>query len=230
MTVIALQNDTRLDDLKKFVRDQGANEGAGAEALPLTALRLVRAAADGVIEPDDASMLYEEYLKGKSRKQVHEHTANGKGANTSKMRNIIALGCLPHVDGVALLDRVVDVRAEMKARDEKPLGAYKAMVEAAKAQLKQPTVELSDDQVRAACTNPESNKGLIDKLIAQYKATVKLAEECGGSANMARVVDGLREEIVEQGGEIPPTTKEDKKRAAFLKQAQALGFALTPAV
>lgn len=78
MSVTALKNDTRLDDLRKEVRDLGAADQAGKEALPITALTLVRAAADGVIEPDQADMIYTEYLKGKSRKEVHEHSAESK--------------------------------------------------------------------------------------------------------------------------------------------------------
>lgn len=222
---VTLKNDTRLDDLRKFMRDQGAQEAAGKEALPQTALRLVRDAADGVIEPDNATMLYEDYLKGSSRKEVHEHTSNGKAGNTSKMRQIISLGCLPRVDGVSVLDMVVDVRAHLKTKERKVKGAYKAMVDAARAQLADPENQLTRDVIEQICDGGVKDKSLIEKLVDDYKRMAKRAEEIP-SDNMARVLDGLREEIVEQGGDVPATTKNDKKRAALIAQAKAMGLTL----
>ena len=223
MSVTALKNDTRLDDLRKFMRDMGAQDAAGKEALPQTALRLVRDAADGVIEPDQAAMLYEDYLKGSSRKEVHEHTTNGKVGNTSKMKQIISLGCLPHVDGIGVLDMVVDVRADLKSKERKVKGAYKAMVDAARAQLANPETQLTRDVIETICDGGTKDKSLIDKLVDDYKRLSKRAEEIP-TDNMARVLDGLREEIVEQGGEVPPTTKQDKKIKAAMQLLAAQGI------
>lgn len=225
MSVTALKNDTRRDDLNKWMRDMGAAEQAGVEALPQAGLRLVRDAADGVIEPSDAEALYMEYLKGKSRKEVHEHSSGGVSGNTSKMRSIIKLGCLPKVDGVAVLDMVVDVRADLKGRERKVLGAYKCFVEAAKAQLAMPEEQLTREVIEGICDQGKKDKSLIDKLIEDYKRMAKRAEEIP-TDRMTRALDAIREEIVEQGGEVPPTTKADKKRAHILAQAKALGMSL----
>lgn len=208
--VTALKNDTRLEDLDARLEGLGEATAAGKEALPITALELVRAAADGYVKPGQAEGRYEAYLRGMSRKEYHEHSAGGKAANVSKMKKIIELGCLPHVDGIGLLDMVVDVRADMRANNRKVKGSYKAMVDAARAQLLQPENQLTRDVIEQICDAGKADPDLIDKLIKQYKASVKLSEECP-TDNMYRVIDGLREEIVAQGGAVPATTKEEKE-------------------
>lgn len=208
--VTTLKNDTRFDDACQAYFELGADAANGKESLPRFGLKLVRDAADSIIKPGQAQVAYECYLRGYSTKELHEHTKNGLAANVSKVKRIIELGCLPHVDGVGVLDMVVDVRREMKARGVKVKGAYKAFVEAARAQCADPENQLSKAAIEALCDGTPASKDLIDKLIAQYKATARIQEE-NPTDNMARVVDGLREEIIAQGGEVPAVTKDDKE-------------------
>lgn len=210
MSVTALKNDTRLDDLDARIENYGEIVGASKEQLVLLGLDCVRAAADGYLLPGMAQGRYEAYLRGMSRKEYHEHSPKGVAANASKLASIIKLGCLQSVDGVGLLDKVVDMRQRMKAQERKVKGAYKTFVEVARAQLAQPETPLSDAAIEAFCDGATPDKDLIDKLIAQYKAAVKTCEECP-TDNMMRAVDAYREEIIAQGGDVPAVTKDDKE-------------------
>lgn len=207
-----LKNDTRLEDLDARLEAAGETVGTSKDVLINVALDLVRAAADGYLKPGQAQGRYEAYLRGMSRKAVHEHSVGGVTANTSKMKKIIELGCLPNVDGIGVLDMVLDVRSDLKARGVKVQGGYKAMVEAARVQLATPESQITREVIESICDGTPADKDLIDKLIAQYKANVRLQDECP-TDNMARVVDALREEIVAQGGNVPAVTKEDKEVA-----------------
>jgi len=156
-------NDTRLADLMNNVREFGRLAAQGKDALPMLALKAAFAAADGVISldkdadgNDDASRLYVEYQKAESKKAVHEHTAGGLKANTSKLRQIITAAVMPTCDFVDTLNKVVAKREEMLGQEGvKVRPAYAAYIEAARTQIQQPD-DLTADQIEAAIKKPEA--------------------------------------------------------------------------
>jgi hypothetical protein len=92
--------------------------------------------------------------------------------------------------------------------------------------MKQPDLALSDEQIAAIVAKPEPReKELIEKIVAAYKTSHKLNNDTGGTIpGLEQSVQGLADAIREAGGEVPPVTKEEKARSAFVKQAQAFGY------
>lgn len=227
-----LKNDTRLDDLRSQVREYGRDSAQGRDAKPKLALAVVRAAFDNVIAPDDAEMLYNEYALAESKKSIHDHSAGGVKANVSKLRQIISLGHLPAVDGVALLDKVTDMRIELRAQEAKLKGAFDTFVDIARAQLKSPDTELDDDAVRDLCVKADAApKDLIQKLAEDYKRLYKRVEELTsegiGAASTEAAMHAIGDQISELGGDLPPVTKEAKAKANFIKRAATYGISVS---
>lgn len=222
-----LKNDTRLDDLKSLVRELGRESASGRDAKAKLALQVVRAAYDGVIGPDEVEMIYQEYASAESKKSIHDHSTGGLKANVSKLRQVVALGCLPQVDGPALLDTVTDIRDDLRHGDEKLKAAFDAFVDVARAQLKQPDNLLDGDALRALCVKPESaDKDIIQKLAEDYKRMNKRYDEFP-SSTIEACIHAIGDAIKEAGGELPPVTKEEKSKAAFIAKAKAYGMTVS---
>ena len=215
--------DTFLSNLRAEIRDLGRTTAIADDAKAILALMVTRAAHDGYIAATDAKELYVEYITAKSKKSIHEHKVDGINANASKLRSLISMGALPSIDGPALLDKVTDIRKDMRESEQKCRGAFDAFYEVAKAQLKSPDAELSDAELRDLCTVPEKDKSLIDELVADYKRLSKRHDQFP-SPSIEAAVHAIGDAIVEAGGELPPMTKEDKAKAAFIRKAQAMGY------
>ena len=183
-----IPNDTRKEDLMKEVREYGRHAAEGKDALPVLALRVVRAANDGVIDTtkdkdkrDDANRIYEAYIAAESKKLVHKHTETGLKANVSKVRQIIIMGSMTTCDAVAVLDRAVVLREAMLKAEEKVKPAFASYVDVARDQIAKADSDLSDDEIRAACRSKEpAEKTLEKELQAIQKRLEKIVTGEGG--------------------------------------------------
>ncbi len=162
-------------DVFKDVNKFGKASGAGASALGRLGLRALRAAADGVLSTakpqgggkDDATLVYEAYTAMDSKHA--EHTAGGAKANASKLRQVIAMGCMTTLsDPVAVGDRVVRIRERMEGADLKPKALFAALVDAAREQIASDS-ELTDAQIEAICTKTKADKTLEKEWTAIQK-------------------------------------------------------------
>lgn len=143
-TPAVLSNDKRKNELFKQVTKFGEEASLGRDSLPKLAHAVVKAAADGVIDTetkntageDAATELYERYARAESKKAIHEHSAGGKKANISKLRQLIALGGMTTVDGFEVMQDAFQARENMIADDNKVKSAYPFYVEVAREQLK----------------------------------------------------------------------------------------------
>ena len=162
-------------DFFKDVNKFGKASGEGASALGRLGLRALRAAADGVLSTakpqgggkDDATLVYEAYTAMDSKHA--EHTAGGAKANASKLRQVIAMGCMTTLsDPVAVGDRVVKIRERMEGADLKPKALFAALVDAAREQIASDT-ELTDAQIEAICTKTKADKTLEKEWTAIQK-------------------------------------------------------------
>jgi hypothetical protein len=162
-------------DLFKDVNKFGKASGEGASALGRLGLRVLRAAADGILSTakpqgggkDDATLVYEAYTAMDSKHA--EHTAGGAKANASKLRQVIAMGCMTTLsDPVAVGDRCVAIRERMEGADLKPKALFAALVDVAREQISSDT-ELTDAQIEAACTKSKTEKTLEKEWQAIHK-------------------------------------------------------------
>lgn len=213
---------TAEDMIKAFNRDiaqLGKDSGKGAAALPRLGLRVVRAAADGLIstekpkagEKSDAVRIYEAYAANDSKHS--EHTNGGLKANAAKLNALIGLGCMTTVDGVEVADRVVSLRDKMEEEELKPKALFAGLVDAARAQMSVDTA-LTDDAIREALTKTKADKTLekewqainkrVEKLIAgegpdglkdQSESALKIGEMIHEHLN-AFVDDSVKEDFV----------------------------------
>jgi hypothetical protein len=220
-----LKNDTRRDDFFKRVRAYGRDLADGTDAKPKLALDACRQAFDAVIGPDDAKEVYSSYVDAYSNKSIHDH--KGITQKASELRQIITLGALPNVDGPALLDEVTDILKQRRERELLSKDTFNAFLSVARAQIASPDTTLDANAIEDLIAKEEREKGYLEKLVAHVKAQHKLTEEGGRSSRMQAALDLLAEEIAEMGGEMPPLTKDEKAKAAFMRKAQALGMVVS---
>lgn len=161
-------NDTRLKEFMKDVRKYGAESAAGRDALPHLALRVVQAAADGLIDAEDTETVYEAYIKADERRAAIERTPAGRKAQVSKLRQLVSLGCLTTVDGFVVITDAKEVLEKAYEKGEgKIKSAYAYFVDVARAQLKQDT-PLSKDALKELVfknePNPKTLEGELEKV------------------------------------------------------------------
>lgn len=229
-------NDTRFNDLINEVKQFGRDAAEGKDALPKLAIRVVRAANDGVIssaspqqpgELDDAAKIYGEYALAESKKAIHEHTAGGRKANESKLRTLIRFG-EPRVgiDPVVVLDRAIELRKELQESGEKCKPSYAAFVDVARAQLATDQ-QLSDDDIALAVIKaPTADKTLEKELEAISKKIDALVSGEGKSG-----LQDQSEQVIRAGELIKERLAAlygAAQQAEFMAQAKALGFHVTP--
>lgn len=161
-------NDTRLKDFMKDVRKYGAESAAGRDALPHLALRVVQAAADGLIDAEGTETVYEAYIKADERRAAIERTPAGRKAQISKLRQLVSLGCLTTVDGFVVITDAKEVLEKVHEKGEgKVKSAYAYFVDVARAQLKQDT-PLSKEALKELAfksePNPKTLEGELEKV------------------------------------------------------------------
>lgn len=173
---------TREEMLKDFNRDiaaYGKDSGKGAAALPRLGLRVIRAAADGLISNEkpkdgtksDAVRIYEKYAEQDSKHA--EHSKGGMKANAAKLNALIGLGCMTTVDGVEVADRAVALREKMEGEDLKPKALFAGLVDVARAQMEEDQ-PLTDDAIMGALGKTVKDKTLEDEWNSIYKKVEKL--------------------------------------------------------
>lgn len=230
MTITNLSNiDTFLDTLRADLRKLGTADGKGAKSRAAAALRMADAARNGEIDEDFAEEGYAAYLEGKRKAVADDPLAGGvdnpgdKGftQQVSKFRAYIKAGALPAVDGPAILRRGAELAQDLRNAGENVKAPFDAMLDVARAQIKQCDEPLTEEQIVALVRKPEpASKDDIAKLVAAYKAAYKLAGTIPLPGTEAAVA-AYKDAIVEAGGEVPPMTKEEKAEAeamAFLRK------------
>lgn len=141
------KNDKRKADLLKSVSKLGEEASLGRDSLPKLAHAVVKAAADGIIDLDTkdakgndaAHEIYEKYASSESKKALHEHTGGGKKANVSKVRQLIAMGCMTTIDAVEVMQSAFEARENMINDSQKVKSAYPFYIDVAREQQKSDT-------------------------------------------------------------------------------------------
>ncbi len=229
--------DTRLTDTNKLIRKLGTQSANSAIAKPMAAIAIAQARADGILTDDSGEACYAVYLEG--RKQVLSKNALGAGeddstsfkANVSKFTQIIKAAGLvaTGIDFIDVINTATNERENLAKSGEKVKPAFDAYVDLARAQLKEPTVQLTEEQITGIVRKKEAaEKDLVDKLIAAYKTARKLGDDFPCKP-MADVVEGYKHAIEEAGGEVPPVGKEEKAAAEVTQFLASRGMVATPA-
>jgi|GEM_PF-2670362 len=228
----AQKNDKRFSDLMKNVSKLGEEASLGRDSLPKLAHAVVKAAADGVIDAttkddkgnDAATNIYTRYAAAESRKAIHEHSAGGKKANISKLKQLIAMGCMTTIDAVDVMQRAFQVRENMIADDVKVKPAYPFYVEVARSQLKtdQP---LDDEALGDLCRKDEAREKTLE---GELSSILKKLESLvtGENRDKLQDTDELTEAAYHAIKERLDKLHMAEKRAQLMQQAAALGLKL----
>lgn len=194
-----LKNDKRFSDMMKNVRKFGEEASLGRDSLPKLAQYVVKNAAEGVIDTetknakgeDAATIIYDAYVKAESNKAIHEHSAGGKKANVSKLRQLIKVGNMTGIDAIELMQDAFDAREAMQQDDNKVKAAYPFYVEVARAQLDAPNAQLERRVLeRLACKGDPKEKTIEGEL----KRALKILEDLvSGEGKVDQDTDELTE-------------------------------------
>jgi hypothetical protein len=190
-------NDTRLADFMTSVRELGRDEAMGKDSLPKLAVAFVRAVADGVLDMDKdtdgndgAARVYYDYVKSKTKKQVHDRSDAGLKANISKLRQIGIFAGNPKWDAVEVFNKTFTIRADHEKDDIAVKPAYAAFVDVAREQLKQDD-QLSDAQIGATVMTTSKTKEVT--LEGQLQKCAKILEEIITGENKHGIKDNSTE-------------------------------------
>lgn len=187
-------NAKRLKDLLSQVGKLGEEASLGKDSLPKLAHAVVKAAADGIIDletkdakgNDQAHAIYEKYVAGESKKAIHEHSAGGKKANVSKLRQLISMGCMTTVDGVEVMQRAFQARENMIADSAKVKPAYPFYVDVAREQLKV-NKPLSDNELNDIAMKDAPNAKTLE---GELKRAFNILEGLVTGENRDKIKDG----------------------------------------
>ena len=167
-----------LEDLRREalsrVREFGRAAASGEDARPACILQLIEDCQNGILSPDDNKEIYDQYLAAYSKRAVF--TENGKAGNASKWKAPMSMGAMVGVDGVAVAQRAVTLRGNMASEGLKPKAMFDGLVSVSRAQLANPSAELSDDEIRDALSKDVKDKTAQDFLRAAAKALEKALE------------------------------------------------------
>lgn len=228
-----LANDKRFSDLMKQVGKLGEEASLGRDSLPKLAHAVVKAAADGVLDTetkdakgnDAAAQIYEKYAVAESKKAIHEHSAGGKKANISKLRQLIAMGALATIDAVEVMQMAYQAREDMQADDNKVKSAYPFYVDVARKQLESPKAALDKRTLEGlACKEEPKPK----ELEAELKRALKILEGLVTGENRDKIqdTDALTEAAFHAVKERLDKIATLRLRAELLKKAAAAGITL----
>lgn len=223
-----------IDALNKTLRKLGQDEAEGIVARPTAALAMAHAAHRGEIDESYAENGYNVYLAGKRKLGSNPLLADDDGSGktydvqVSKFRQCIKVSMIPSIDGPDLLDRAIRINANLRAQGTKTLAPFEGMLAVARTQLKDATVELTDDDIAGLVTVKDQEKPELADLIAAYKTANKLAAKYGATA--APAVEVYRNAIVEAGGQVPAVTKAEKEQAAAMEFLRRNGMVAVHAI
>lgn len=214
-------------EFHKNIRAFGRASGEGSSALPRLALAVVRAAADGLISTekprgggkDDATIIYETYTAEDSKKA--EHSAGGAKANASKLRQLIAMGCMTTCDPVDVADRTVRAWNEMVGAELKPKPLYAGLVDVARAQVENDK-GLTDEAIKEALTKTPAEKSVEKEWTAIKKKIDGLVsgENSAGLKDQSPEAIKISEMVTEHVNRFETTAADE----SFIEMCMARGY------
>lgn len=225
-------NDKRLSDLLKQVGKLGEEASLGKDSLPKLAHAVVQAAADGVIDAetkdakgnDAAHQIYTKYAASESKKAIHEHSSGGFKGNVSKLRQLIAMGCMKTVDAVEVMQNAFTSRENMIKDSLKVKSAYPFYVDVAREQLKSDK-PLTQRELEAIALKDEPNAKTLE---GELKRALKILEGLVTGENRDKIKDSdaLTEAAFQSIRERLDNMATEAKRVALMQKAAELGLKL----
>ena len=177
MTSATLANDTIRSDLEKNLKKYGRAYGQGQNARPVAALDAVRAAQNNAITPDDAEELWSIFQRGNAETKGIEYKQEGSfKVQVSKFRQFIVLGSIPGLDAIDVMNRSVDILKELGGDESVKMtgSAYDKLTTVARAQIKQESQPLTDDEIRGIVM-PDAKEKTEEEVLGSIRTAMHKA-------------------------------------------------------
>lgn len=223
----ALVPSTNIDDgqltekqVMARVRELGKKEGQGDNSRPGIFLVTVEGAKRRAINKSHVAEIFAEYSKASAMARgVGWKRQDSEKQQVSKLAVAARLGELPHVDGMALMEKIIGVQKEQRLANDGKMdySPFDGMVKVARYQVTQsPTVMLDDEVIRGLLLKPTKDlPGEADRLDKILKAVNGLAEakEEPVSEGTLEVLHSVATSLSDQIKALGGTTGENKRKS-----------------
>lgn len=214
------KNDTRFEDLVKRFGVLGAAHGQGHVSRPTAAMEALEAAVEGYARPEDAKSLWHEFQSRSAKMRGIEYKVEGSvTSQTSKLRRFLTLGQLD-LDVIDVMERAQGIIRKLAANEDTRKGmggsAYDKMIAVAVAQLKQPTSELTDDEITSVLLPDKKDKDEAAILKAVARTLTKVPKTPQASTAQEAIKNRL-DELAAQPKPAPeaPTPEQDDEPVQY---------------
>lgn len=211
------QNDTRLSDFMKEVREFGRERAMGRDSLPNLAFKFIRAVADEVIDlakdangDDAAARVFKTFADCDGNKAVHDRSADSVKAQISKLRALQKFASNPKWDAVQVGNDVFTAISDYRKDQIDTKSTYAALVDVAREQMKSDT-QLTSAEI-GVLVLPTSNPKEVTLESKLEKIAKQMEEIITGEGK-----DGIKDQSPElmQAAELVNT-----RRSELVKLAQ----------
>lgn len=223
------KNDTRFEDLVKRFGDLGAAHGQGHVSRPTAAIEALEAAVAGYAQPGDAKRLWGEFQARSAKLRGVEYKVEGSiTSQTSKLRRFLTLGQLD-IDVIDVMERAMAIIAKLAENEDTRKGmggsAYDKMIAIAVAQLKQPTQELTDDEITSVLLPDKKEKDEAAILKAVARSLTKVPKTPQATTAQQAIENRLEELAAQPKQEPVPADDEPESEAEFADAENSDEFA-----
>lgn len=204
-------------------KELGKREGLGDNSRPGMFLLCVDAAKRRAIAKADVPVIFEDYSKSSAAARgVGWKKQDSEKQQVSKLTVAVRLGELPHVDGMALMEKVIAYqKAQRIANDGKmDYSPFDGMVRVARHQIGVPSVMLNDDVVQGLLLKPAKELAAeadrLAKVTSQIDSLLNAKEEPMSDESvtaLAKARKTVRDRIDELGGTTADIKRRDKEKA-----------------
>lgn len=221
-----------------------ATEGKGDNSRPGLFLLCVEAARKRAITKDSVGMIFHEYsVAAAMARGVGWKKQDSEKQQVSKLAVAVRLGELPHVDGVAVMHKVISFQKDERASNEGKMdySPFDGMVRVARYQVNDsPGAMLSDDVIKGLLIKPAKDlpeeANILERHVKAMTSTIDAKKEGGAVSEESRealreAVGALQERLAALGGSTADRKRQTKLEAtaqqlttmAQLAQARAAG-------
>lgn len=226
-------DDNKLTEKQVIARAKvlAATEGKGDNSRPGLFVLCVEAAKKRAINKDSVPLIFHEYsVAAAMARGVGWKKQDSEKQQISKLAVAVRLGELPHVDGSALLNKVIAFqKQEREANDGKmDYSPFDGMVRVARYQVNDsPGAMLTDDVIKGLLCKPAKDlpeeADILERHVKAMTSTIdaKKAESAVSEESreaLREAIGVLQQRITALGG----STADRKRQAKFEAQAEEL--------
>lgn len=184
MTTTAAAGSNGFDEMRRTffngVAEQGRFAAKGGDAWHMTLIATVKAAANELLQPEDAEEVVSRFMKARAEKTIHDVKGAAKDISAatlktkkSEFKSLILCG-IHAADPVGTMSRAIDIYKRLHGEGTEMRNTYQAYLRVAQAAYKGKDAPLTDDEIEAAMVSPEAKEKTVEGAL---KAALKALEQ-----------------------------------------------------